>query len=185
MPNQGRFTTETVSKKFYELIKKNRKVFMNQLEDVAILWSEDAANIVRDTGHVDRYRLYNDIDVRPFSSNEGVGLVGMLPSTSEYGIVIHEGRRPGARMQPYGTEKDPMDWQHSPIAEWMQHKLGMNIEDDKFYAIFRAIRRNIGLYGFKSIPAGGLQFFARPLAEKRRAWLKQIRDGFMKELKKK
>ena len=174
MPNQGRFTTETVSKKFYELIKKNRKVFMNQLEDVAILWSEDAANIVRDTGHVDRYRLYNDIDVRPFSSGEGVGLVGMLPATSDYGIVIHEGRRPGARRPPF-----------APIAEWVERKLGMNPEDDGFVGIVNAIRRNIGLYGFKSIPAGGLQFFARPLEEKRRIWLKQIQDGFVKELQKK
>ena len=168
-----RFTTETVTKKFFELIQKNRKIFTRQLEDVAILWAEDAANIVRDTGHVDRYRLYNDIDVRPFSSSDGVGLAGLLPATNEYGIVIHEGRRPGARRPPF-----------APIAEWVERKLGIDPEDEKFIGIVQAIRRNIGLYGMKSIPAGGLQFFARPLAEKRQEWLKQIEKGFVQELKK-
>lgn len=168
------YTTSNIPKKFKIMLKQHRDIMLEEMNITGDIWSRAAKKIVLNENHVFKHTLRNQIDARGFidEKNNIVGVYGFVPITVPYAQTIHENRKHPGRRPPFAA-----------IAEWVEKKLGIPKENDHFYPIVQSIRRNIALHGFKSLPAGGLKYFDRPLLANQKKWAKDINKGFAEGLK--
>lgn len=167
------YTTSNIPKKFNKLLKEHRDIMLEEMNITGDQWSREAKKIVLNEGHVFKHTLRNQIDARGFvDAQEGVGVYGFVPITVPYAQAIHENRKHPGRYPPFEA-----------IAEWVNKKLGIAKDHDSFWIITKTIQRNIARNGFKSLPAGGLKYFDRPLLANQKKWIKEINKGFGDGLK--
>lgn len=151
--------------KLSKILKHSPQVIEDALFAAGEQWTDDSADMLLESGHVVTGRLRNDLDYVVTGLEEGFALDAIVPATNHYGEVIHENRDHPAKWPP-----------RQAIEKWVERKLGISRDDKKFSNIVFCIRRNIGLHGMTSIPAGGLQFFWKPLRQNLKRYLKSIQQ---------
>lgn len=72
---------------------------------------------------------------------EGDRVVGAVGASAPHALVVHEGRRPGAKMPPEG-----------PVAAWAERKLGVAVGTPEGRGRVFLIRRKIGERGVPAVP---------------------------------
>lgn len=167
------FTDTDIPKIMQRAIRVMPQEIERQMDVIADEWESQAAGIVLREGHVFKHRLRNDIECRSFTAEDVIGVIGFVPSTNQHGVVIHEGRKSPAKAPPFDA-----------LSEWVAKKLGIPEDDESHWIITRTIQRNIARNGFKSLPAGGLRYFDRPLLANLNEWKKQVVDNTQKAMRK-